>query len=159
MSDVKSPARPAATYERDFYAWTQDQAAHLRNIRPNTLDWENLAEEIESLGRTERTEIASRLNILVVHLLKWQFQPEARSYSWRGSIVEQRSRLRRVFRESPSLKTYPAQVLDEEYASARLKAAGETGQPLPTFPEACPYGIHEILDEAFLSGPLEPDIR
>jgi len=154
MSDAATKSmRTKSRYESDFFAWTQEQGERLRRRAHNDVDWENVAEEIETLGRTERSEIASRLHVLLVHLLKWQFQPEARSYGWKGTIVEQRVRLRRALRDSPSLKTYPSEVLDEEYASARLKAAGETGQVLTTFPASCPYSVAEVIEsDAFPAG-------
>ena len=73
-------------YERDFYAWTQDQAVKLRARAHNDIDWENVAEEIESVGRSDKKEIRRRLGVLVQHLLKWQFQPEMRSHSWQSTI-------------------------------------------------------------------------
>lgn len=140
-------------YDRDFYAWTQEQGARLRGRAAfdgrGDIDWENAAEEIESLGESQRSEIESRLTVLLTHLLKWRFQPEGRSSSWKGSIVEQRGRIRRRLIKSPSLKDYPAEVLAEEYGYARLRAAGETGLPEETFPLECPFTIEEALDPEF----------
>lgn len=149
MSDVKAPVRPVPTYEGDFYAWTQDQARTLRELRPNSVDWENLAEEIEALGGSEREAIESYLNVVLLHLLKWRYQPQARSSSWKGSLLEHRRRLQRRLKTSPSLRRYPATVLDEEYETARLKAAGETLMPEDSFPETCPFTIEQILDPDF----------
>ncbi|WP_185983871.1 DUF29 domain-containing protein [Aureimonas mangrovi] len=144
---LKQP--PSDLYERDFYAWTQDQAAKLRARAHNSVDWENAAEEIESLGRSERGEIRSRLLVTLVHLLKWRFQPAHRSASWKATLAEQRSRLADVLEESPSLRSFPETALEREYRTARLKASGETDLPEDVFPAECPFMIDEILDPDF----------
>ena len=86
MDDLKT--KPAPSHEGDFYAWSQDQGRRLREVRPNSIDWENVAEEIESLGRSEKRSIESNLGVVLLHLLKWQFQPGGRSNSWRASLIE-----------------------------------------------------------------------
>jgi hypothetical protein len=149
IGPLKKDARSAPLYEADFHRWSQEQGRALREKRLSELDWENVAEEIETLGRSEKSEIASRLNVLLVHLLKWQFQPAARSNSWRGSIVEQRRKLQRSLKENPSLRSYPAEVMAEEYEIARLKAAGETGLPAEAFPETLAYTMVQILSDTF----------
>ncbi len=111
-------AEAAPPYEADYHRWTKDQASALREQRLAEIDWENVAEEIESLGRSDRREIESRLAVILEHLLKWQFQPERRSASWQASLFEQRNRIHRLLLESPSLKGYPATVLDDEYRLA-----------------------------------------
>ncbi len=152
LKTLKKSPQPASLYEADFFRWTQEQGRVLRERRASDVDWENVAEEIETLGRSEKNEIAGRLNVLLLHLLRCQFQPEMRSTSWRGSVVEQRKKLQRLLRENPSLRDYPAQILDEEYEIARLKACGETGLPLETFPAAAPYQIDQILSDIFYAG-------
>lgn len=144
---VKSRSTPI---ESDFALWSAEQAALLRAGRLDRLDRDNLAEEIESLGRGEESEIESRLNVLLLHLLKWRFQPEQHSNSWKATLLEQRRRIARRIRQSPSLRNHPADVLDEEYEVARLAAAGETGLALGVFPAACPFTIEQILDPEFL---------
>jgi hypothetical protein len=156
MVDVKAPPRASAAYEADFYAWSQDQAARLRELRPNSIDWENLAEEIESLGRSQRREIRSRLVVLLAHLLKWAHQPEGRSNSWRASIAGARAEIRDELKDSPSLKRYPGEVLPQQYEFARLAASGDTGLDLEVFPESCPYGIEQVLDPDFWPEPPSP---
>ncbi len=140
-------------YERDFYAWTVDQAAKLRARATfdnrGDIDWENAAEEIESVGDSQRSEIESRMNVLLLHLLKWARQPSHRSGSWKATIVEQRSRMRRRLAKSPSLRGYPAEVMAEEYALARTLAMVETGLPDGVFPLVCPFTIDQILDPDF----------
>jgi len=100
-------------YERDFYAWTQEQAALLRSGQLERLDRVHLAEEIEALGRQERRELVNRLGILLGHLLKWQFQPHLRGKSWRATLSEQRRQIQRLLKESPSLKPELAAALAE----------------------------------------------
>ena len=142
--------KPASLYDGDFHRWTAEQAHELRQRRAAGIDWENVAEEIESLGRSDKRSIESNLSVILVHLLKWQQQSGKRNASWEVSLAEHRTRLRKLTGESPSLRDYPAKMLDEEYALARLKAAAETGIPKEDFPEACPFTIAEVLDLNFL---------
>jgi len=142
----------ASLYERDFYAWSEEQARSLKSRSTGSLDWNNLAEEIRSLGGSERSEIRSRLVVALHHLLKWQYKPEMRKIGWRASILEARSQLNERLAESPSLRSYPATVLDKQYEIARLRAADETDLPVSTFPARCPYTVAEILDESFYPG-------
>src|SRR6476659_6914962 len=111
MDDLKTPLLPS--YEGDFFAWTLDQGRRLRETRPNSIDWENVAEEIESVGRSEKGEIESRLNVLILHLLKWRYQPSKRKSGWRATILEQRQRIARRLHDSPSLASFPASILAE----------------------------------------------
>ena len=158
MSTTKAPAKPAPTYEEDFYAWTQDQAEKLRARRHNELDWDNLAEEMESLGGSQKSEIRSRLRVLLQHLLKWQYQPEKRCHSWQSSIGEQRIHIEGVVADSPSLARFPDEAMDWAYLRARRAAADETGLPIETFPAACPYPVSDALDLNFMPGrPWHPD--
>jgi hypothetical protein len=136
------------SYESDLYAWTKEQVDALRRRATNEIDFDNLAEEIEALGRSERREVASRLEILLLHLLKWKYQPEWQSPSWRASIRDARVELERVLEDNPSLHALPAEKLNKAYANARSKALDETG--LYRLPESCPWRIEEILDHGFL---------
>ena len=149
MSDVKTRLRPTIAYEDDFYAWSKDQAARLRDLRPNSIDWKNLAEEIEDLGSSSKHEIESRLLILLIHLVKWAFQPSGRKSGWAATVREQRRRIRKRIEASPSLASYPAEALAEEYGDARLAAVDDTELPLDTFPETCPFTIEQVLDPDF----------
>jgi hypothetical protein len=139
-------------YERDFYAWLNDQAAKLRGRSHNELDWDNLAEEIESVGRSERNEIDTRLGRLIQHLLKWQFQPGRRSESWRITIGEQRVWIAKIIKTSPSLKNYPAEIFLEAYADGRRFATNETGIIETTFPLEPPFTVEQALDLGFWPG-------
>ena len=154
--DVFKGAAPAAVkdsaadYEHDYHAWLTRQAALLAERRFAELDLGNLIDEIQALARSEKREIENRLNVLLVHLLKWAHQPAHRSGGWRSTIIEQRARLLKRLQESPSLRGYPGEVLDEEYAIAREKAAAETGLRAATFPKSCPYTIDQVFDPDFL---------
>jgi len=137
-------------YEEDYARWCAEQGALLREGRLADIDRANLAEEIESLGRSDKREIESRLKTLLVHLIKYKFQREGRSGSWRATIKEQRFRIAKVLRESPSLRAYPAEALAEEYAIARLEAAAEAGLPEASVPESSPFTVEQVLDQNFL---------
>ncbi|WP_406873271.1 DUF29 domain-containing protein [Aminobacter sp. P9b] len=136
-------------YEADYARWCAEQGALLREGNLQELDRENLAEEIESSGRSDKREIESRLNVLLVHLLKWRFQPDQRAGSWKATITEQRWRISRVVKDSPSLNSYPRKVLAEEYALARSNAATETGLFADAFPSDCTFSIGQVLDLEF----------
>ncbi len=147
----------ASLYETDFHAWLQDQAAKLRDRLHDDLDWENLAEEIESVGRSERKEIRSRLDVLICHLLKWQFQPGRRSESWRITIGEQRIWIAETIEDSPSLRRYPAQTFAKAYGAGRRRAINETGILPSVFPAEPPFAVAQVLDPKFLPGePFAP---
>jgi hypothetical protein len=138
-------------YDTDFYAWTQHQAALLREEKWQALDYANLAEELESLGKSQYHTLENRLAVLVRHLLKWHYQPEKRQRgrSWRSTIWEQRSRLRRLLRQSPSLRPQVPAILAEEYPSIRRWTLEETDLPPIALPESCPWTVDQILDESF----------
>lgn len=134
-------------YDTDFFEWTVRQAAVLRRHAAPEIDWENAAEEIESLGKNERREVRDRLKVLVAELLKWAFQLKHRSRSWRSMIRTQRHDLEYVFDDSPSLRLFAAATLAECYADGRNDALGQTG--LFRLPEICPWTIEQILDSDF----------
>ena len=161
MAETAAPPRPAApidrgaAYDEDFVLWTRSQAGLIRAGRFDLVDRENLAEEIESLGVSDRRELCRRIEVLMMHLLKWQFQPMHRSRSWRSTIRSQRGRIERVLKQSPSLRREMAEISREEYALAREAASSETGFALDTFPSSLPYSPEQILDETFFPGPLD----
>jgi hypothetical protein len=144
----------ADLYDTDSAAWAEQQADALRRRAANEIDWENVAEEIESLARSDRREIRSRLVVICEHLLKWSYQPDHRSGSWRGSVVEARDQIANLIQESPSLGDYPAVVLLQAYRPAQRKAEAETG--LLGLPETCPWTIEQVLDHAFWPLPEDP---
>ena len=132
-------------HNRDFYAWTQQQARLLEARRFDALDLPNLQEEIKSMGASERRELYSRFFVLIHHLLKWQLQPEERSTRWKSTLVEQRDQLEIVFNQSPSLRRFCEDALLDAYPRSRRKAAVETGFALSDFPESCPYTVSQVL--------------
>jgi hypothetical protein len=142
--------RNAADYEEDFYAWTVEQSRLLRSGELSAIDAANIAEEIESMGRSDRRELKSRLVVLVMHLLKWAHQPGARSRSWSATIDEQRLQIEGVLAESPSLRPGVAAMLGEVHAIARARAIAETGLADEVFPAACPFAADEVMSRAFL---------
>jgi 2-polyprenyl-6-methoxyphenol hydroxylase-like FAD-dependent oxidoreductase len=141
--------RPTTMFEADYHQWSVEQAVLLRAGKMEALDRINLAQEIENLGRSEKREIESRLEILLVHLLKWQFQPDRRSKSWRMTLKVQRNDLQSVLNDNPSLKRHPSMRMKDVYLKARLAAEKETGLSFEDFPEECPYSMVQIMDETF----------
>ena len=144
-------------YEKDFYAWTQEQAELLRHHNWNKLDLPNLIEEIESLGKQQRQELRNRLSILIGDLLKWEYQSERRSRSWLATIRVQRRDTQELLEENPSLKSYLLDVLQTAYNKGKDLAVRETDLPYKTFPQDCPYTFEEIMDDRFYPG--EPSIE
>jgi hypothetical protein len=142
--------RNCVAYDDDFFAWTQEQARLLRHGEFSQIDVENVAEELDSMGRSDKRELRSRLIQLVMHLLKWQYQPGFRSHSRTSTIGEQRDQVKEALEESPSLRPTVATDLPRVYRIARLKAAGETGLSEATFPQSCPFTAEQILSEEFL---------
>ena len=141
-------------YDSDFQVWANQQASLLRAGKLSAADIENIAEEIESLAKGEKRELVSRLTILLLHLLKWQFQPGFRGNSWRYTIKVQRRDLARHLADNPSLSAQLTSVLADAYVSAVLSAAGETGLPEATFPDLCPWSHQQIADPDFWPEPV-----
>jgi len=139
----------ATLYETDFYDWTQQQAATLRARNISGLDFEHLIEEVESMGRSERRELECRLELLLMHLLKWQYQPERRGSSWEATVMEQRRKVIRHLRENPSLKGLLADAYEETYGDAVLAAVRETKLPRSTFPAQCPWTFEQAVNDSF----------
>jgi len=139
----------AALYETDFYGWIQQQAASLRAGKLAELDVANLIEEIESMGKREKRELESRLEVLLMHLLKWCYQPECRGSSWEASILEQRKRIDRHLKENPSLKSLVPQTYKGTYDYAVLEAVKETGMAKTAFPTLCPWTFEQTTDPNF----------
>ena len=136
-------------YEKDFYAWTMETAKALRQQDFSNIDIEHLIEEIESVGASERRELESHLEVLLVHLLKWQYQPSLRGKSWELTIKEQRRKVTRRLRQTPSLKSKLDEMVSDAYGDAWLCAQKETGLSEDCFPKTCPYSIDQILNDEF----------
>lgn len=146
-----------SAYDLDLHAWAHAQADALRRRSANEVDWENVAEEIESLGRQTLAELTNRLEVLIVHLLKWSSQPTLQGSSWMFTIKDQRARIPRLVKKNPSLKAVQDEAFLEAYEDARRSASRETGLVEQTFPEAPPFTLDEVLDSHFWPGsmPLE----
>jgi len=137
-------------YNQDFYGWTQEQAALLKTGRLDELDISNLIEEIETMGRSEKRALESRLTLLLVHLLKWQHQPNSRGRSWTLTIEGQRIKLSRVIKDNPGLKPQLPELLEDAYRLAKVNASKETGLDKQTFPPQCPWTWAQLTDDGFL---------
>ena len=137
-------------YEKDVVAWAMEQAALLRSGQLSALDIEHIAEEIEDVGKSEKRELASRMAVLLAHLLKWQYQPGRRGSSWSRTIKEQRKAIAAAMRQTPSLKASlsDADWLAGTWSDAVTKAVEETG--LDNFPEDCPWSMEQVLSAEFL---------
>jgi len=136
-------------YEEDFYAWLMENVQLLRQRRLAEIDVNNIAEELESMGRSERRELINRLALLFAHLLKWQYQPQKRSPSWKYTIREQRRAVLELLNDSPSLRYELEEKLAEAYKKAILTAAKETRLSETRFPPDCPFSLEQALDESF----------
>lgn len=136
-------------YETDFYAWSLHNAALIREGKLSKVDFKNVAEELESMGKGNRRELISRLSVLISHLLKWQFQPVLRGRSWELTIKEQRLEIEDLLDESPSLKHELEDQIHRSYEKALIAAEKETGLNQKTFPKTCPFSLKEILKDDF----------
>lgn len=139
----------ATLRDRDFYAWTLRQASLLREGRLSEADIQQIAEELESMGASERRELTNRLALLMAHLLKWRFQPELRGNSWRNTIDVQRFDVKELLEENPSLATQLTERMAKAYVKSLLLAARETGLSKQTFPPACPFSAEQLLSENY----------
>jgi hypothetical protein len=139
----------SSLYEQDFYAWANEQANLLRTGQVSAADIEHIAEEIESMGKTEKRELANRLAVLLLHLLKWQFQPVRRGDFWEATVRVQRRDLTVLLKDNPSLKGKVAESVEQAYGNAVIQTAAETGFPEMTFPAECPWSFDQIMDAAF----------
>ena len=133
-------------YERDFHAWAFEQAAKVRAGEP--LDVENVAEELEGLGKSQRQQLVNRLAILITHRLKWEFQPSNCSNGWLATMREQQERIRRLLEKNPSLQPLLAESIQDAHDFAITMASQETGIVEQEFPEKCPYSFEELMAEA-----------
>lgn len=145
-------------YESDYVAWLEEQVAHLRAGRLSALDVENLVEELEGLMKSQRQQLENRLEVLILHLLKWDHQPEQRANRWRSSVEEQRARIRRVLRDSPSLRREVESIMRDVYHDAVRAAAIETQLSVRAFPEVLPYSVDQIFERELPADEL-PDQR
>ena len=140
----------AELYEQDFCLWLEQTAKLLQSGRFSEVDVANLVDEIKAMGRSERRAVESILEVILMHLLKYRYQPERQSRSWLLTLFEHRKRRSRLFKDSPSLRRYFEEVFGECYQNARQMAAIETGLELEIFPVESPFGVEEVLAVDFL---------
>lgn len=134
-------------YEKDYYLWVEDILQKIQNKRWDEMDWDNLWEEIDDMGKSQKQRLTSNLRILLMHLLKWEFQPEKRTNSWKYTIIEHRRRILEQLEDSPSLKNYLDLKFEATYQKARKDESLETNLSLNLFPEKYPHKVKQVLDE------------
>ena len=144
------PVNQETLYNQDYYLWLKTTQKQLEAQNFSAVDLPHLVEELADMGKSEKRAVESNLAILVMHLLKYQYQPQKRSNSWLFTIREHRRRLQKLFKDSPSLKRYLEEVFEECYQDGRELATAETGLPLTTFPEKPPFTTEETLNPDFL---------
>jgi hypothetical protein len=146
---VPAEERAGASYDRDFYTWSLEQARLVREGRWNAVDRDNVAEEIESLGREQFNKLESALPVLMLQMLKWDHQPQLRSRSWVLSIKAQRAELGNIIADNPGLKPRIGEAISRGYYRASIEAARETGLEENEFPTTCPYAWDDIVSRTF----------
>lgn len=140
----------SSKYQQDFYAWTQEQAQLLRSQQLSKIDIEHLIEEIESMGKSEKRALKSRLCVLLMHLLKWHFQPNFRGTSWQVTLRTQRRAIKDLLADNPSLKHWLLETINDAYEQAKDDASLETGLDSSVFPQQCLWSIEQVLDINYL---------
>ena len=154
-------ARPAgegaerARYDRDLYSWAVEQAALLRAGRVAEADVLNIAEELDDVVNAQYDKLESAFRIILLHLLKWDFQPALRSRSWYASIRVQRNHVRKILRKNPGLKPHIGEAVREAYEDARIEAAVETGLEEDQFPDRCPMTFDQLMERPILWPPAD----
>ncbi|CBN58416.1 MULTISPECIES: DUF29 domain-containing protein [Kamptonema] len=149
-SNKTSVTHRDSLYKEDFYLWLNTTAQLLRSRQLDDVDFDNLIEEIESMSGSQRRELKNRLIVLLMHLLKYQYQPSLRSNSWISTILEQRRQLEFLLKDSPSLKPYYLEVFSDCYSNAVVDASTETKIPVNTFSELCPFSPEDAIDSSFI---------
>lgn len=146
----------AATYDQDLYSWSLEQARLLRERKFDQIDLEHIIEEIEDMSKSEKRALESFLETLLMHLLKWQYQPfYIGKRSWAATIVEQRKRIKWHLEDNPGLKSKLSAAIERAYDLAKAGAEKETGIPSSTFPETCPWEFEQLMDVNFWPEPAE----
>jgi hypothetical protein len=149
MSPAANQTLHPDLHDTDFYTWAMETARALRAGRFEELDWNAIAEELEDMGRSEKRELVNRLVVLLAHLLKWEFQPERQSRSWRLTVKEQRLAINEHLTECPGLKPLVNEMLRTAYRRAVIQAARETGLEESDFPAHSPWTFGQALDGTF----------
>ncbi len=151
MTPAHSPkALLAELYDQDFCQWAEQTARLLKDGNFAALDLAHLIEEVDDMSGSQKRALLSNLRVLLMHLLKYRYQPDRRSSSWRSTIIEHRLRLEDALEESPSLRPYLLENFDRTYQKARKQAALETEQPISSFPSQCPFTPDMVLDDQWL---------
>ena len=146
---LRKSSMPSNLYETDFYAWTLEQSKLLKEGDFKHLDIPNLVEEIESLGKQQRQELRNRLGVLIGHLLKWDYQPDKRSKSWRVTIQIQRREIEDLLDDNPSLKPYLSEAIAKGYQAGVDLVRLETPLDYEDLPKTCPYTSEQLFDPNF----------
>ncbi len=149
-ANLPTEASDLPLYEQDYCLWLQSAIEALRSRRLEAVDIDNLVEELEDLGRREKKAVYSDLRVLLIHLLKWKYQPQKRTNSWRVTIAEHRQRLEESFEVSPSLRRYYQECFAQCYQAARRGSSAQTGMPVDNFPGECPFKLKQVLDLSWL---------
>ena len=136
-------------HDTDFYGWTQAQTNLLRDGKMEALDVTHLIEELEDMGKSQQSQLQNRLEVLMIHLLKWLYQPEFQGNSWKNTIEEQRVRITKHIKKNPSLKHGLDEVFSDAYEYARYGARRETGMRLEAFPTECPWTFEQAMNPEF----------
>lgn len=136
-------------YETDFNLWLETTAELLRERQLNQIDYDNLIAEIEDMENSQKDALESNLRVLLMHLLKWEFQSQKRFNSWKYTIVEHCLRINKSFKKSPSLKKYFDDIFEESYQDARMLASSETGMSKKDFPVECPFAKENVLNSEY----------
>ncbi len=142
--------RQPVSYEKDFALWSAEQAALIRSGKLDQIDIENIAEEVESLAREERRKIDAHLQATLMQMMRWRYQSEYRCGKWESDLLTYRERILDIVETSPSLASYPAEALPDEYRIARQWSSIETTIPFESLPSDCPFSIEQVLDTSFL---------
>ncbi|MBF0608878.1 MAG: DUF29 domain-containing protein [Candidatus Magnetobacterium sp. LHC-1] len=136
-------------YGLDFYQWAFHNADLLRQGRLTEIDIENIAEELEGMARSYKRELLNRLTVLIMHLLKWQYQPKRRSRSWRATINNQRREIKFLLEDNPSLKYNIEVVIAKGFIEAKRAFEDESGISAKELPETCLYTFEQLMDYGF----------
>jgi hypothetical protein len=144
----RKTAKVGRAYEADLYGWVEDQVALLKAGDVGSIDASHITRELEDLGRSEFNKLVGALRVVLLHLLKWDYQPERRSRSWVLTIYAQREQIADELEDSPSLKPRLQEALQKAYAHGLRDAERETGLPLSVFPDVCPYEWHDVTQRA-----------
>ncbi len=139
----------SASYEEDLYTWSLEQTSLLRAHKFDQIDLEHIIEEIEDMSKSERRALQSFLETLLMHLLKWQYQPAYQGRSWKFTIIEQRKRIKSHLEENPGLKSKLPELIEKAYDYAVTGAVRETGLDIKVFPQECPWSYEQFINPDF----------